>query len=111
MKKIINIYLCDPTHDTVVLVSDTIPLNIGFVAAYCLKNHGKNVNIELFKYPNDILRAIRSAPPAIIGFSNYSWNSNLSEHLAGVAKKFNPETVTVFGGTNFPVSLNSKKPF
>ena len=111
MKKKINIYLCDPTHDTIVLVSDTIPLNIGFVAAYCQKMHGQNVNIELFKYPQDILKSIKSSPPDVIGFSNYSWNSNLSEHLAGQAKTLNPDTITVFGGTNFPDESDQQKVF
>ena len=36
MKKI-KIYLCDFTHKTVVLVSDTMPINIGFIGSYAKK--------------------------------------------------------------------------
>ena len=38
----------------------------------------------------------------MIGLSNYSWNSNLSEFVASIAKKYNPEVITAQGGTNFP---------
>ena len=38
MKKKLNIYLCDLTYDTIILVSDTIPINIGFIGSYAKKN-------------------------------------------------------------------------
>ena len=87
MSKPLKIYLCDLTYDTIILVSDTIPINIGFIASYLKKKLGDKVYIELFKYPNDLLKAIQKNPPDILGLSNYSWNSNLSEYFAGVAKK------------------------
>jgi len=101
MKKNLNIYLADLTYDTIILVSDTIPINIGFIASYLMKNFN-NINIELFKYPNELLNKIKKNPPDVLGLSNYSWNSNLSEHFAGVAKKHNPNCITFQGGTNFP---------
>ena len=98
----LKVYLCDPTHDTVVLVSDTIPINIGYVASYADKVFGKDIDMRLFKYPNTIIEAIRHNPPDVLALSNYSWNSNLSERLASLAKRMNPNVVTVQGGTNFP---------
>ena len=105
----LKIYLGDITYDTIILVSDTIPLNIGFVGSYLKKNFGDKIDITLFKYPNEIIEAIKSSPPDIIGLSNYSWNSNLSEFIASVAKKYNPNVVTVQGGTNFPYDDESQK--
>lgn len=110
MKKI-NIYLCDLTYDTIILVSDTIPINIGFIGSYLKKNLREKINIELFKYPNELLEAITKNPPEIIGFSNYSWNSNLSEFFAGVAKKHNPNSIVLQGGTNFPHKVLQQKEF
>ena len=101
MKKKLNIYLADLTYDTIILVSDTIPINIGFVASYLLKNFD-NINIELFKYPGELFDKIKKIPPDVLGLSNYSWNSNLSEHFAGIAKRYNSDCVTFQGGTNFP---------
>ena len=36
----LKVYLCDLTHETVILVSDTIPLNLGFIGSYAKKIHG-----------------------------------------------------------------------
>lgn len=94
--------MCDLTHDTVVLVSDTIPINIGFIAAYAQKELGDDINISLFKYPSSVIDAMMDAPPDVIALSNYSWNSKLSERIARLAKEWNPEVITVQGGTNFP---------
>src|SRR3990167_6279572 len=44
----LKVYLCDLTHDTVILVSDTIPINIGFIGAYANKIHGKNIELSFF---------------------------------------------------------------
>ena len=111
MKKPLKIYLCDLTYDTIILVSDTIPINIGFIASYLKKKLQAKVEIELFKYPNDLLKAIKRQPPDILGLSNYSWNSNLSEHFAKVAKKINKNCIVLQGGTNFPHAQNQQKEF
>ncbi len=94
--------MCDLTHDTIVLVSDTIPINIGFIGAYAKKIHGDDVEISLFKYPQAALDAIRATPPDVLALSNYSWNSKLSERVARFAKQCDPRVITVQGGTNFP---------
>ncbi len=98
----LKVYLCDLTHDTVVLVSDTIPVNLGYVGSYAKKIHGKSIDISLFKYPNDAIKSIKKNPPDVLALSNYSWNSLLSEHVCGIAKSKNSEVITVQGGPNFP---------
>ena len=98
----LKIFMGDLTHDTVVLVSDTIPINIGFIAAYAKKQHGDLIDVSLYKYPQTLIDAIKSDPPDVLALSNYSWNSHLSERVAQLAKQLNPGVVTVQGGTNFP---------
>jgi radical SAM superfamily enzyme YgiQ (UPF0313 family) len=110
-KSKLKIYLCDITYDTIIHVSDTIPINIGYVGSYIKKKFGDRVEIELFKYPEDILNKLKTSPPDMIALSNYSWNSNLSEFIASVAKKNNPNIITVQGGTNFPYDEPSQKEF
>ena len=102
LPKKLRVYLCDLTYDTIILVSDTIPINIGFVGSYMKKMFGEKIDLSLFKYPNDVIQAIKNNPPDIICLSNYSWNSHLSEYVASIARKFNSNVVTVQGGTNFP---------
>ncbi len=57
----LRIHLCDLTHESVILVSDTIPINIGFVGSYAKKIHGDLVDISLFKYPEDAIKATLSS--------------------------------------------------
>jgi hypothetical protein len=98
----LTIYLCDLTHDTIVLVSDTIPINIGYIGAYARSIYGTDIQVSLFKYTSTAVDAIKQSPPDILALSNYSWNSNLSERVAGLAKQLSLNTITVQGGTNFP---------
>jgi radical SAM superfamily enzyme YgiQ (UPF0313 family) len=111
LSKKLRVYLCDLTYDTIILVSDTIPINIGFIGSYMKKIFGEKIDLSLFKYPNDAIRAIKINSPDIICLSNYSWNSNLSEHVASIAKKFNSNVITVQGGTNFPHQSILQKEF
>ena len=109
--KKIRIFFCDLTYDTILLVSDTIPINIGFIASYINKYLSKDIEISLFKYPQNTIEAIKKNPPDMIALSNYSWNSNLSEFVSSIAKKYNPNVITSQGGTNFPHSLELQKDF
>ena len=109
--KKLRIFLCDLTYDTILLVSDTIPINIGFIASYINKYLSKDIEISLFKYPQNTIEAIKKNPPDMIALSNYSWNSNLSEFVSSIAKKYNPNVITSQGGTNFPHSLELQKDF
>ena len=107
----LKVYLCDLTHDTVILVSDTIPVNLGFIGSYAKKIYGNSIEISLFKYPKTAIDAIKKNPPDVLGLSNYSWNSLLSERIANLAKSVNPKVVTVQGGPNFPHSNKQQLEF
>ena len=111
MNKKIKIYLCDLTYDTIVLVTDTIPINVGYIASYLDKNLKDQIEIKLFKYPNELLKELKNNPPDILGLSNYSWNSNLSEMFARIGKKINPNLMVIQGGTNIPHEIDEKKKF
>tara|TARA_B110001452_G_scaffold10514_2_gene8845 strand:- start:3721 stop:5835 length:2115 start_codon:yes stop_codon:yes gene_type:complete len=100
--KPLKIFLCDLTHETVILVSDTIPLNVGYIGAYAKKMHGDKIEISLFKYAEKVIESIKNDPPDVLALSNYSWNSLLSERVAEIAKSINPKVVTIQGGPNFP---------
>jgi radical SAM superfamily enzyme YgiQ (UPF0313 family) len=102
MSNPLKIFLCDLTYDTIILVSDTIPINIGFIGSYAKSVFNEKISVKLFKYPQETIDAIKEEKPDLICLSNYSWNSNLSEYVASIAKKANPNVVTAQGGPNFP---------
>jgi len=102
MSKPLKIFFCDLTYDTVILVSDTIPINIGFIGSYAKKIFKDEISIKLFKYPQEAINSIKQEKPDLLCLSNYSWNSNLSEYVASIAKEVNPNMITAQGGPNFP---------
>ena len=107
----IKIYLADLTYATISLATDSFPLNIGFVSAYCKKKFGNNVDIKLFKYPNDLEKAIGDARPDILGMSNYPWNFNLGLTFFKMIKNISPKTITVMGGPNIPLEDEDRSKF
>lgn len=99
----LKIYLGDLTHTTLVLASDFIPLNIGFIATYAQQMFGREVEIQLFKYPEHILSAMKEEMPHLIGLSNYPWCSSLSLEILKFAKQQSScRPVTILGGSSYP---------
>lgn len=106
-----KIFLSDLTYNTNRVGAESFPLNVAFIASYCKKKFGSKVDIKLFKYHQDLEKAIEEEPPDILGLSNYSWNSNLSREMFKIFTKKNPKGLRVFGGPNFPLDLPSRKKF
>ena len=100
--KPLKIYMCDLTHETIVLVTDTIPINVGSMGAYAKRLYGDEIEIFFYKYPQSAIDAIAADPPDVLALSNYCWNSMLSEEVSRFAKRLRPTTLTIQGGTNFP---------
>ena len=94
--------LCDISHDTTALANEVFPLNIGLVGAYLKKQLGKRINLELCKFIVEIEEFIKTKHYDVIAFSNYPWNLHAGIALSVLAKKINPNVITVFGGPNFP---------
>jgi radical SAM superfamily enzyme YgiQ (UPF0313 family) len=109
--KSLKIFLGDLTYDTITLATESFPLNIGFVASYCLSKYPNNVDIKLFKYIDKIEKAIEENPPDVLGLSNYAWNRRIGLEIFRIFKKNNPNGITVWGGPNFPLDLESQKIF
>ncbi len=106
-----KIFLCDLTYNTNRVAAESYPLNVAFVASYCIKKFGSKIDIRLFKYHQDLEKALEESPPDILGLSNYSWNGNLSREMFKIFTKKNPNGLRVFGGPNFPIDLPSQKTF
>jgi radical SAM superfamily enzyme YgiQ (UPF0313 family) len=107
----IRIYLGDLTYNTVSLSTDANPLNIGYIAAYCINKFGTDVDITLFKYIEDIEEALYLSPPDILGLSNYCWCERIGLEIFRLGKRLNPEIVTVWGGPNFPIDKLSQRQY
>ena len=100
-KRRLLIYFADLTHTGPVISSNVMPLGIGLIGAYLLKTFRDEIELELFKFPDDLSSALEQRTPDIMGFANYSWNLELSYEYAGRVKNLCPETTVVFGGPNY----------
>jgi len=107
----LKIYLGDLTYDTVIISAEAIPLNIGFVATYCKQQFGSDVEISLFKYVNELEKAIKESPPDILALSNYVWNRNIGYEIFSIMKDIDSTVLNVWGGPNFPIDLSSQQKF
>lgn len=101
-----RIYLADLGHNQLTVSSDTYPLGVANLASYVQAHAAKpsNLEIRIFREPQDLKARMDEAPADILALSNYSWNHNLSRSFARYAKKLCPDTVTVMGGPNFPLT-------
>ena len=91
------IYLADLFHDSVRGVS-TVPLNVGYIAAYAKARFADSIDIRLFKRPGDLLDAIDARPPDVLGLSNYMWNLRLNGYVGRYAKTRHPACTVAMGG-------------
>lgn len=107
-----RIFLADLGHNLLTKSSDVYPLGIANLATYAQRYLTETpVELTLFREPQDLKQALDSAPPDVLGLSNYAWNEELSQHFARYAKARSPGTLTVMGGPNFPLVRSVKETF
>ena len=111
MRNKIRIYLCDFVHNYLGVGTYMFPLNIGFIAAWANKLFPEDIDIQLFKYPDDFIEQCEKITPDLVGFSNYTWNADLNNKISRWAKSISPETIVVYGGPNINYSLEGYKRF
>lgn len=110
-KNKVLIYLADLTHTGKGLATEGIPLNIGLLKSYALSRNPNDYEIRLFKYPEKLLQALEEKLPDILGFSNYTWNHNLSYFFAEKIKRKSSDVLIIFGGTNYPFNQEKQEQF
>ncbi|NOC85793.1 MULTISPECIES: B12-binding domain-containing radical SAM protein [unclassified Ruegeria] len=101
-----RLYLADLGHNLVTATSDTYPLGVGNLATYA-QAHAKSptpIEVAIFRDPQEFKAAVDTAPPDMVGFSSYSWNHHLALSFADYVKAVNPNSLTLMGGPNFPLT-------
>lgn len=106
-----TVYFSDLTHTGQAVASNTFPLGIAFVASYAEHVLSETLDIKLFKYPEDLSKALGERIPDIVCFSNFSWNSRLAQTFAEQIKQRAPDAIIVFGGPNYPISIEEQEAF
>ncbi len=106
----IKIYLCDFVYNFLKAGTHMFPLNVGYIGAFAKKNF-PDIEIKLFKYPDDFIRKCKEDPPHIAGFGNYTWNTYLNRGISDWVKSISPKTIVIFGGPNINYSQKGYKQF
>ena len=101
-----RVFVADLGHNQLTISSDVYPLGVANLAAYITANAKRKDDLEvsLFKEPQDLKAAIDSDPPDVLGMSNYTWNFELSKSFARYVKQRNPGTLTLMGGPHYPLT-------
>ena len=107
----VNIWLCDLSYTQQGVSAECIPAAIGGIATFCEAYVKHHLKMRLFKYPEKLIEAMAGEPPQIVGFSNYSFNLELSYGFAEVIKRKHPEITVVMGGPNYPLDPDSQRLF
>jgi len=79
----------------------TIPINIGFVGGFARQELGDDIDLHLFKCPEEMIEAIRAEKPDVVGLSYYVWNLNLNKLVCRIAREVNPDVLITGGGPLF----------
>jgi len=97
----INIFLADLDHNYKTPYMNTMPYAVGLIASYAKKIYADKINVRIFKKPEKIYEALKKERCDILGCSVQVWKSNISHWACRVAKKNNPNVLTVLGGPDF----------
>ena len=106
-----KVYFADLTHTGMVINANNFPLGVGLVAAYAAQELNDDIEVSIYKYPEDLDQAMRRETPHVLCMSNYSWNANLSYAFANIVKRHHPEVTVIFGGPNFPLDRGLREGF
>lgn len=105
------IYLADLTHALVTISIDAFPLGVGYLASYVLAHSGIKPTIKIFRFYEDLMKAVQERPPDILAVTNYVWNFYLSRQVLRRTRELNPEFLAVMGGPNIPISADKQLNF
>jgi len=108
-----RIYLADLGHNLLTYSSDTYPLGVANIASYAKAyfDSPQALEVRIFREPEDLKVAIDTAPPDVLGLSNYAWNEELSNNFAGYLKRRHPQALVCMGGPNYPLTADVQESF
>jgi radical SAM superfamily enzyme YgiQ (UPF0313 family) len=108
---VLRVYVCDLANELYEIDNKTIPIGAGYVAAYCKKRFGDQVEVKVFRTFKKFWEAAKAFVPDVVGFGSYDWNHNLTLKVAKEIKKLNPGCAVLFGGANAEIQPEANRIF
>ena len=112
IKRKLNVFLIYPTYfgDINKFVT-SIPLNIGYIAAYSHKIVGSECNFYLLNNVEELIEKTKEIRPDVLGLSCYIWNTNLAIWAARKIKAQFSNCIVVAGGPSIDISAPEQEEF
>jgi radical SAM superfamily enzyme YgiQ (UPF0313 family) len=92
------IFLADLQNSHERYVRNSVPIGMGYVAAYLKKLFNDNIEIQLFRKFDEIYEALKEIKPDIAAFGSYCWNTQLTLNTASYIRKRYPDVIIAVGG-------------
>lgn len=89
----------------------TFPYAAGCIGAHTAAALGERTSVQIFRSAAELGDAFAAGVPALLGFSNYLWNLELSYEVIRQAKAVAPQTIVVMGGPNYPTDADGQRAF
>ncbi len=104
-----KVYLADLRYDySGTVANDCMPLGVAYMKAVMdREDKDHEIQSRLFVYPEKLAQALVEEPPDVLMLTNYVWNEALSHYFFKLAKRINPNVLTVMGGPN--ISLETAR--
>ncbi|MDD5063431.1 MAG: radical SAM protein [Phycisphaerae bacterium] len=103
------VFLADLQNSYYRYLRNSIPIGMGYVAAYLKSRFGKDVDVHLFRRFEEIYEALKDTTPHLAAFGSYCWNTKLTLNTAKYIRERCPDAVTAIGGPDaspFPGMLD-----
>lgn len=93
-----KVYLADLQNSYYRYIRNSVPIGMGFVAAYLQKRFGDDITIRQFRKFEELHEALANESPDLVAFGSYSWNTLLTLKSATYIKTHHPDALIAVGG-------------
>jgi radical SAM superfamily enzyme YgiQ (UPF0313 family) len=105
------VFLADLQNSYYRYIRNSVPIGMGYVAAYCNKVFGRDIEIHQFRKFEELHEALKSRSPQLVAFGSYSWNTQLTVKAARYLRSRLPAAIIAVGGPDVSevVSLTAEE--
>ncbi|MBF0355164.1 MAG: cobalamin-dependent protein [Alphaproteobacteria bacterium] len=94
----LRVFLADLRNGYFPQIRSSVPLGMGYVAAYLQKRFGDEIHQQLFIDVARLYDELRKTRPDIVAFGAFAWNAALTNRAVRITRELAPNALIVVGG-------------